>query len=84
MTGHTGEEKAVHDLADVNVLRWLRDIYRNIDRCLDMRDPGGFSRASHELRNLLSRLRDLIDNTSVADIASIGRPRAAGAGQPLN
>jgi hypothetical protein len=67
-------EKAVHHLADMNVLCRLRDIYRDIDRCLDIRDPRGFSRASHELRDVLSRLRDLIDHTSVADITSIGPP----------
>jgi hypothetical protein len=52
----------------------LQDIYLNIDRCLDIDDRRGFSRASHELRNVLSRLRDHIDNTSVADITSHGTP----------
>lgn len=59
---------------DVNVLGRLRDIYRNIDRCLDIGDTRGFSHASRELRDLLSRLRDLIDNTTVADITSHGPP----------
>lgn len=62
---------------DMNVLGKLRDIYRNIDRCLDIDDPRGFSRASHELRDVLSRLRDHIDNATVADITSHGPPQKA-------
>lgn len=64
---------------EVNVLGRLRDIYRNIDRCLDIGDARGFSRASHELRDVLSRLRDLIDNSTVADITSHGPPAPAAA-----
>ena len=37
--------------------------------------------ANGELRDVLCRLRDLIDSTSVADITSNGPPHAAGAGQ---
>ena len=68
-------------MAERNALSRLRDIYRDIDRCLDIGDARGFSRASHELREALCRLRDLIDNTSVADIISFGPPppRTAGA-----
>ena len=67
-------------MAERNVLSRLRDIYRDIDRCLDTGDSRGFNRASHELRDALRRLRDLIDNTSVADIiAFTPQPRAAGA-----
>jgi hypothetical protein len=64
---------------DVNVLGRLRDVYRNIDRCLDIGDPRGFSRASLELRDILARLRDLIDDITVADITSHGPPQAADA-----
>lgn len=56
-------------MADLNALVRLRDIYRNIDRCLDVRDRRGFSRASLELRDVLTHLRELIDHTSVADIS---------------
>jgi hypothetical protein len=56
------------------MLQKLQDIYLNIDRCLDIGDLRGFSRASHELREFLSRLRDHIDNTSVADITSRETP----------
>ena len=58
----------------MNVLQKLRDIYLNIDRCLDIGDLRGFSRASHELREVVSRLHDHIDNASVTDIASRGAP----------
>jgi hypothetical protein len=68
------EEKAVRGLGETNVFQKLRDIYLNIDRCLDIGDLRGFSRASHELREVLSRLRDHIDNTSVADITLRGTP----------
>lgn len=61
-------------IGEMNVLQKLRDIYLNIDRCLDIGDLRGFSRASHELREVVSRLRDHIDNTSVADITSRGTP----------
>jgi len=57
-------------LGRVDVLQKLRDIYLNIDRCLDIDDLRGFSRASHELWEVVSRLREHIDNTSVADIIS--------------
>src|SRR5262245_10717380 len=55
------KEKAVCGLGETHVLQQLRDIYLNIDRCLDIDDLRGFSRASHQLRELLSRLRDHID-----------------------
>jgi hypothetical protein len=58
----------------MNVLQKLRDIYLNIDRCLDIGDLRGFSRASHELRDVVSRLYDHIDNTSVADLTSRAAP----------
>lgn len=64
-------------LADLNVLCRLIDVYRDIDRCLDLRDLTGFARASHELREIMSGLRDLIDTISVADITSHARPNAA-------
>ena len=70
-------------MADMNLLSRLRDLYRDIDRCLDTGDSSGFGQASLELRDILSRLRDLIDTTSVADITSNGPPHVAGAGQPL-
>jgi GGDEF domain-containing protein len=57
------------------VLQKLQDIYLNIDRCLDIDDRRGFGRASQELREFLSRLRDHLDNTSVTDIAARGMPR---------
>lgn len=72
----------MHPVVELNVLCRLRDIYRDIDRCLDLRDSTGFRRASHELRDVLCRLRDLIDHTSVADIVSTGPPRT-GAGHPF-
>lgn len=56
----------------MNVFQKLRDIYLNIDRCLDIGDLRGFGRACLELREVVSRLRDHIDNTSVADITSRG------------
>jgi hypothetical protein len=59
--------------ADMNFLYRLRDIYRNIDRCLDIGDPREFRRAGHELRDVLRRLREVIDDASVADIA-VTRP----------
>ena len=71
----TGEGEAVQRVADVNVLNQLRTIYRDIDRCLDIRDPRGFSRASHELRDVLGRLRKHIDAVSITDIVSNARPR---------
>lgn len=61
-------------LGEIDVLQKLRDIYLNIDRCLDIGDLRGFSRASHELWEIVARLRDHIDNTSVADITSGGTP----------
>ena len=64
-------------MVEVNVLYRLRDLYRDIDRCLDMGDATGFSRASHELLDVLRRLRDLIDSTSVADIVSFAPPPQA-------
>ncbi|MBB4906212.1 hypothetical protein [Actinophytocola algeriensis] len=72
----------MNPVADLNVLCRLRGIYRDIDRCLDTRDPRGFSRASLELRDVLSRLRDLIDNTSVADITSVSPPMRSDHSQP--
>lgn len=59
---------------ETNVLQKLRDIYLNIDRCLEIGDLRGFSRASHELREVVSRLHEHIDNTSVADLTSRGTP----------
>lgn len=67
-------EKAVRGPGETNVLQKLRDIYLNIDRCLDIGDLRGFSRASQELREVVARLRDHIDNASVADITSRGTP----------
>jgi hypothetical protein len=61
-------------MVELNVLHRLRDLYRDIDRCLDVGDAKGFSLASHELLDVLHRLRDLIDSTSVADIVSFVPP----------
>lgn len=61
-------------IGEMNVLQKLQDIYLNIDRCLDIGDLRGFSRASHELREVVSRLHEHIDNTSVADLISRGTP----------
>lgn len=61
-------------MGETNVLQKLRDIYLNIDRCLDIGDLRGFGRASQELREVVSRLYDHIDDTSVADLASRGTP----------
>lgn len=63
--------------ADMNFLYRLRDIYGNIDRCLDIGDLRGFSRASHELREVLRRLRKVIDDASVAGITAIGPRKVA-------
>jgi hypothetical protein len=57
-------------MADMNFLHRFRDIYRNIDRSLDARNRKEFNLACRELQDLVARLRDLIDNTSIADIAS--------------
>jgi hypothetical protein len=67
-------ENAVRGLGEIDVLQKLRDIYLNIDRCLDIGDLRGFSRASHELWEVVSRLRHHIDTTSVADITADGPP----------
>lgn len=66
-------------LANVNVLCRLMDVCRDIDRCLDMRDLGGFTRASREFRDIMTGLRALIDTISVADITSHAPPSTAGA-----
>jgi len=60
----------VRGIGETNVFQKLQDIYLNIDRCLDIGDLRGFSRASHELREVVSRLHEHIDNTSVADLTS--------------
>lgn len=66
--------EAVQGPSGMNVFQKLRDIYLNIDRCLDIGDLRGFSRASHQLREVLSRLRDHIGNTSLDDIAAREAP----------
>jgi hypothetical protein len=65
------EDKAVRRIGEMNE---LQDTCLNIDRCLDIGDPRGFSRVSHELREVLSRMREHIDNISVADLTSRGTP----------
>jgi hypothetical protein len=60
----------MHDMTDVDFLHQLRAAHRDIDRCLDLHDPRAFSRASQKRQDLLSRLRELIEHISVAEIAA--------------
>lgn len=62
-------------MAKMNFLYLLRDVYRDIDRSLDARDQKEFNLASRQLRNVMSRLRDHIDNISAADIPQTRRTR---------
>lgn len=64
-------------MADVNFLLRFRDTYRHIDRSLDARDRREFVLACQELRDLLTRLREVIDTVSVSDLAAVERHASA-------
>ena len=66
-------------MADANLLLRFHEAHRHIDRSLDARDRRDFVLACQERRDLLTRLRDVIDTVSVYDIAATKR-RAFSAG----
>ena len=67
-------------MTDVNFLVRFHDAHRHIDHSLDARDRRGFVLACQELRDLLTRLRDVLDTVSVSEIAAAAErhPSAAG------